>query len=352
MMNAYAVIMAGGNGERLWPLSTPDRPKQFVSLFSGKPLVRHAVDRLGGMIPPERIFIVTSKRLEKKTLEALPGFPRRNIVCEPCRRDTAAAVAVACGLVKKHGGDSAVGCVLAADHLITPAKEFRRTLKDAVKTAAASGCVVTLGIRPDYPATGFGYIEKARAFASDVRTPFSQVTRFVEKPDVGKAKRYLSSGRFLWNSGMFISRADALEKAFRSAAPDISPLIEKVARSRSVNALLAREYGSIRAISFDYAVMERISGILVGECSFSWDDVGSWLSVARRFKGDSSGNVALSKAVFHDASDSLAVAPDGHLTALLGVKGVVVVNTPECTLVCAKDRVQDIGKLLRNKEIS
>ena len=345
-MNAYAIIMAGGNGERLWPLSTPQNPKQFVSLFGGKALIRHAADRLEGLIPPERIFVVTAKRLQAMTRKALPHIPKENIVAEPCRRDTAAAVAVACGLVKRHGGDGAVGCVLTADHLMTPEAEFRKTLKDAIAAASSNDAIVTLGIRPDYPATGFGYVECAAKISSRGKTEFHKVVRFVEKPDEKTAKRYLRTGRFLWNSGMFIWRAEVLEAAFASAAPDIAPLISKVARSRGVNALLEREYGAIRAISFDYAVMEHIGSILVGKCSFKWDDVGSWLSVAGHFPKDERGNVIIGSGVLYDVADSIAVGCDGRVTALLGVKDVVVVDTGRATLVCAKDRVQDIRKLL------
>lgn len=344
-MNAYAIIMAGGNGERLWPLSTPERPKQFVSLFGDKPLIRHAADRLDGLIPPERVFVVTAKRLAAMTRKALPHIPKENIIAEPCRRDTAAAVAVACGLVKKHGGDDAVGCVLTADQLMTPEARFRKALKDAIAAAASNDAIVTLGVTPDYPATGFGYIECGGKISSRSGTEFRKVIRFVEKPDVKTAKRYLRTGRFLWNSGMFIWRAGVLEAAFASAAPDIGSLIGKVARSRRVNALLAREYGAIRAISFDYAVMERINGILVGKCDFTWDDVGSWLSVAGHFPKDTAGNVCIGRSVLGDVSGSIVVGSEGRVTALLGVKDVVVVDTGNATLVCDKSRVQDIKKL-------
>ncbi len=337
--------MAGGNGERLWPLSTPERPKQFVSLFGGKPLVRHAADRLDGLIPPERVFVVTAKRFAAMTRKALPHIPKGNIIAEPCRRDTAAAVAVACGLVKKHGGDDAIGCVLTADQLMTPESRFRKALKDAISAAASNDAIVTLGVTPDRPATGFGYIECGGKIASRGKTQFHEVVRFVEKPDEKTAKKYLRSGRFLWNSGMFIWKAKVLEAAFASAAGDIGSLIGKVARSRGVNALLAREYGAMRAISFDYAVMERISGILVGKCAFAWDDVGSWLSVAGHFPKDAAGNVLIGKSVLRDVSDSIIVGSGARVTAVVGVRDVVVVDTGRAMLVCAKSRVQDIKKL-------
>lgn len=338
--------MAGGNGERLWPLSTPKRPKQFVSLFGGKPLIRHAADRLEGLVPPERIFVVTADRFVAMTRKALPHIPAGNIVGEPCRRDTAAAVAVACGLVKKHGGDDAVGCILTADQLMTPEKEFRRSLGDAVKAAAATSSVVTIGIVPDRPATGFGYIECGEAVELKTKTRFNSVKRFVEKPDEKTARRYLKKGNFRWNSGMFIWRAGVLSEAFARAAPDIGVLIDKVAKAKNATAALKREYGGIRSISFDYAVMEKIDGIIVAESGFSWDDVGSWTSVANHFPQDGDGNVSIGNNLLHDVSDCVIVATDKRPIALVGVKDLVVVNAGGITLVCPKSRVQDVKKLI------
>lgn len=346
-MNAYAIILAGGNGERLWPLSTPECPKQFVSLFGGKPLIRHAADRLKGVIPPERIFVLTAKRLVQMTRKALPHIPKANIIGEPCRRDTAAAVAIACGLVKKYGGDDAVGCILTADQLMTPETEFRRVLKDAVKAAAGSSSIVTMGILPDYPATGYGYIECGDFAELKTKTRFRRVKRFVEKPDEKTARKYLRKGCFCWNSGMFIWRADSLLKAFMKAAPDIGGLIDKVAQAKNVDRLLKRDYASMRATSFDYAVMEKIDDILVAESSFKWDDVGSWTSVAKHFAADGNNNVCIGRTLLHETSDSIVVGPQGHITALIGVGDLVVVNTRRATLVCAKSSVQDIKKLFK-----
>ena len=346
-IDCYAIILAGGNGERLWPLSTPERPKQFVSLFGGKPLIRHAADRLNGVIPPERIFVITANRLVGMTRKALAHIPRQNIIGEPCRRDTAAAVAVACGLVKKVGGEKAVGCILTADQLMTPVGAFRRVLKDAVKAAYKSSSIVTMGIVPDYPATGYGYIECGKTISFKTRTSFRQVKRFVEKPNEKTAKAYLRKGGFCWNSGMFIWRADSLSKAFMMASSDIGSLIDKVAKAKNVASLLKREYSSVRAISFDYAVMEKIDDIIVAESSFKWDDVGSWVSVGNHYPSDDKRNVCIGRTLLHEVSNSRVVGSNAHVTALIGVNDIVVVHTGGATLVCAKDRVQDIKKLFR-----
>ena len=347
MADAYAIIMAGGNGERFWPVSTPERPKQFVSLFGGKPLIRHAADRLAGLIPPERTLVVTAQRLVRQTQRALPQIPRANIVGEPCRRDTAAAVACACGLVKRLGGPDAVGCILTADQLMEPAAKFRRVLKDAISVAAKTDAIVTVGLVPDYPATGFGYIEIGARADFKAQTQFNQVRRFVEKPDEKTARRYLASRRFYWNSGMFIWKASTMERAFQAAAPDIAGLIPAVETARSLPTVLRRVYPALRAISVDYAVMEKAPNILVARSAFAWDDVGSWWAIPRHFPSDADGNACLGQTAVLDTRDSIVVSDDNHLTALIGMKDVVVVHTAKATLVCPKDRVQDVKKLVR-----
>ncbi|MBO7482495.1 MAG: mannose-1-phosphate guanylyltransferase [Kiritimatiellae bacterium] len=349
-MNAesYAVILAGGNGERLWPLSTPGRPKQFVDLFGGKPLIRHAVDRLEGLIPPERVLVITAERLVALTREALPGVPAENIIGEPCRRDTAAAVAVACGLVMRLGGPDAVGCILTADQLIDPAEKFRRTLGDAIEAAAKTGAIVTMGIVPTYPATGFGYIESGAQADLGTATRFDEVVRFVEKPDAATAERYLATGRFSWNAGMFIWKASAMKAEFEANAPDIAKLIGKVAESADVAGTLASEYPSIRAISVDYAVMEKTRNILVAKSEFGWDDVGSWLAIPGRFGSDGEGNTRIGRTAVLGTSGSIVVSDGSHLTAVLGMEDVVVVHTADATLVCPKSRLGELKSLVKS----
>ena len=347
MSKAYAVIMAGGDGERFWPVSTPKRPKQFVDIFGGKPLIRHAFDRLRGLIPPERTLVVTAARLVPLTRKALPELPAANIVGEPCRRDTAAAVAVACGLVMQLGGPDAVGCILTADQLMKPERDFRATLRDAIRAASKFDSIVTMGIVPDRPATGYGYIECGERVDAGTKTVIRSARRFVEKPDEATARRYLKSGRFRWNAGMFVWRARVMEGAFASAAPDFSPLIASVASAKSVPALLRRAYPPLRAISVDFAVMEKAKSILVAESLFKWDDVGSWQSIHGHFPADSFGNVCLGKTALKDVSGSIVVSSADHVTAVVGLSDVVVVHTSGATLVCSRARAQDVKKLVR-----
>ena len=345
----YAVILAGGGGDRLWPVSTPESPKQFLDLFGDKPLIRHSVDRLKGFVPPERTLIVTSAALVGKTRKVLPTIPKENIIGEPMRRDTAAAMAVACGLVKRLGGPDAVACVLAADQLMSPDTKVRRVLKQAAKVASEVEAIVTLGIVPTYPATGFGYIESGSPLAFKGLTRFNQVKRFVEKPDEKTARRYLKNCAFRWNAGMFIWKTSVLEAAFKKHAADIASLIDEVAAAKNVEVLLKRRYEAVRKISFDFAVMEKLGNIVVAECDFKWDDVGSWQSLANHLTHDSADNVLQGEISLLDSSGIIAVNKGNHRLALLGLKDVVVVHTPQATLVCARDRVQEIKKLLSVK---
>jgi mannose-1-phosphate guanylyltransferase len=289
---------------------------------------------------------VTAARYAAATRKELPDLPAGNIIREPCRRDTAAAVATACALVKKHGGDEAVGCVLASDHLISPASAFRRTLKDAVRAAAESEAIVTIGIPPTRPATGFGYIECAGRADMAAGTRFRHVARFVEKPDEKTALGYIRTGRFVWNSGMFIFRASVLEKAFAATAPDIGAIIPRVAAAKSVNGALKREYPALRRISFDFAVMEKTGGILVAESGFRWDDVGSWAAVAEHFPKDRHGNTVIGGAVFRNATNSIVVGSGSRRVAVVGLDGVIVAEHDGVTLVCARDCAEEVKKML------
>lgn len=346
--DAYAVIMAGGNGERFWPLSTRAKPKQFLSLVGGKPLLTLAVERLKGLFSPERIYVITADRLLKATADAAPGLPSANLIGEPCRRDTAAAVASACGLVRRlspHG----VVCILTADQLIEDAAAFRQVLRDAVAQATEKDAIVTLGIHPTYPATGFGYIEAGAPQETGTQTSFCAVDRFVEKPPLETAKTYLESGRFLWNAGMFIWRADVMQKALSENVPELAALSDRLAAAPSADAAIAEiaaSYPSLTPISIDFAVMEHVRNILVARCSFGWDDVGSWGSLISHFDADPDGNVLLGSCEQIDAHRNIVIS-EGRLTALIGVEGLAVVQTANATLICPQEQAQRIKALLK-----
>ena len=341
MNRLYAIILAGGAGERFWPLSTPERPKQFLALFGGRTLIRQAYERVAKLVPDERILVITAKELVQMTRDELPELPLENVIGEPCRRNTAPAVAVALGEVLKRGGEKAVGAILTADQLMTRPAVFRSLLRKAVCHAVTSDDIVTLGVRPDRPATGYGYIETA---LPAVDGTLLRVVRFKEKPDAATARKYLRSGRFVWNAGMFIWRAETLRRTFASVAPELEALSEAVRGGSSTVRTLARRYPELGAISFDYAVMEKISNIAVVAGDFGWDDVGSFSSIEKHFPADSSGNVVIGDARLVDAQNVSAVAR-GVRIALMGVKDLVVVTSGNNVLICSKDRVQDLRRL-------
>ncbi len=339
MNHQYAIILAGGRGERLWPLSTFHRPKQFVTLFGGKPLLAHAVERLEGIVPPENTFVITSADLLGVTQEALPKIPRENLIGEPMGRDTAAAVALACGLVKARDADG-VGAILTADHLMADEEAFRQVLKDAYRVAAREVAIVTIGIAPTFPATGYGYIEAGEPLAAAEQTPFRKVCRFVEKPNLATAQAYLETGAYVWNAGMFIWRASVMEEAYARCAPEYLPLIQ---RPEMMEAL----YPTLTKISVDYAIMEKCGNLLVARGDFGWDDVGSLTALAGHFPADESGNVLLGPNTLLETQDCiLANQGSERPTALLGVKDLIVVQTERVTLVAHKDAAQHLKTLV------
>jgi mannose-1-phosphate guanylyltransferase len=343
----YAVILAGGKGERFWPLSTARRPKQLLSLVGEKSLLEQAVERLKGLIPPERVFVITNADLVEASREAAPSVPPANIIGEPVGRDTAAAVALGAALVKARSHDG-VFCVLTADHVIGDLPIFRGTLNAAMDIAAAEDVLITIGIQPNEPSTGYGYIECGDIHADRGGITFLKARRFVEKPDIERANAYLASGNFLWNSGMFIWSVQSLAAGLRRHRPQLAQLMDEVSRVASksgFDATLAKAYDNLEKISIDYALMEKSENILVARGTFAWDDVGSWTALPNHFPADLQGNTTIGVSEAHDASGNIVFSKD-RLTALVGVKDLVVVQADGVTLVCSRDRVQDIKKLV------
>jgi mannose-1-phosphate guanylyltransferase len=345
--HAYAVIMAGGRGERFWPLSTVSRPKQFLTLFGGQPLLAQAVDRLAGVIPPERILVITARDLVAVTREAVTSLPAENIIGEPMGRDTAAACALACALVTQRDPQGVV-CILTADQLMTDIVAFRQILADSIRVAAARDAIVTIGVQPTFPATGFGYIEAGEGLATGTATLFQQALRFVEKPTAEVAATYLQGGRHCWNAGMFIWRVPVMRRAIEQHAPHLRELCEKAATTppAQLDKLLDAIYPPLPRISVDFAIMEQLDNIVMARGAFGWDDVGTWAAVANHIAADAAGNVVVGDCEAVDATDNVVIST-GRLTALFGVKNVVVVHTDQVTLVCDRDRVQDIKKLVQ-----
>ncbi len=347
MAGRYAVIMAGGKGERFWPLSTSKRPKQLLALVGDKPLIAQAVDRLDGLVPPENVFVVTNADLVEATRLAAPALPPENIVGEPIGRDTAAAVACGGALVKARD-EQAVFAVLTADQVMGDLDVFFSTLRGGMDLAERNDILVTIGIQPTFPATGFGYIESGDEFDTVGGVEFRKASRFVEKPDEETAAGYLATGNFYWNSGMFIWSVPALEKAFDSYCPAMSTLMNQLtgyAAEGKIEQGMDAAYPGLEKISIDYALMEKADNIIMACGTFSWDDVGSWPALESHFEQDDKGNTNIGSVEALDASGNIVLSKD-RLTAVIGVKDLVVVQAEGVTLVCPKDRAQDIKKMV------
>lgn len=343
-MSFKAVILAGGSGERFWPLSTPERPKQFLRVFGGESLIRQALARLDGLVAPEDAFVVTTKSLVAATRKELPEVPKGNIIGEPMRRDTGAAVALGVGLaaqrgrkprLQAEGEDDPVIGFFSSDQMVANPKAFRKVVSKAVAIARRKQVIVTLGIKPTYPATCFGYI------SPKTRT-------FVEKPDAKTAKKYVKAG-YLWNAGMFIARASTFRGAFAAHAPELERLTRLATDGTcgtGATGGLAKLYSALPKISFDYAVMEKSKNVEVVPGDFGWDDVGSFAAFDKYFPHDSRGNVREGPCTVVEADGNICVARSARIS-LLGVKNLVVVTTPDSVLVADKSRLTDMKKLFK-----
>ena len=343
----FAVIMAGGRGERFWPLSTSQKPKQLLSLVGGKPLLQIAVDRLEGLLPVDHIYVITNADLVDATCEAAPDLNPDNVIGEPFGCDTAAACALGLALVKSRQPDGAFA-ILTADHIIGDLDLFRATLQASFDLALQHDVLITIGINPTYPSSGYGYIETGTEHSRDGEIQFMEAERFVEKPDEATAQKYLDSGRFYWNSGMFIWSVASLEKAFAAYRAPLTALIDAmtpVCGTDKFYPTLTEEYGKLERISIDYAVMEHAENILTAKGMFAWDDVGAWPAIANHFDTTEDDNVVIGQAEVVDARDNIVVS-EGRMTALIGVHDLVVVQADGATLICPKSRAQDVKALV------
>lgn len=346
--NRYAVIMAGGKGERFWPLSRAKRPKQVLSLIGGRPMLAQAVDRLEGFIPPERVLVITNASLVDVSRVAAPELPPENIIGEPFGRDTAAACALAAAIVKARCPEGSF-CILTADHVMKNIPLFQQTLKEGFDCAEQDASLVTIGIKPTFPSTGFGYIETGDALNTDGDVSFFKAERFVEKPAADIAQGYIDAGNFFWNSGMFIWSADTLLKSLGMYEPALLAMaqsMQKVVDTDQFDVCLAEEYGKLEKISIDYALMEKADNIVTACGTFGWYDVGSWPALEDHFEKDESANVIVGDGKVIDSSGNIVVS-ENRLTALIGVEDLVVVQAENATLICPKDRAQDVKAMVK-----
>jgi mannose-1-phosphate guanylyltransferase len=343
MSSFYAVVMAGGSGTRFWPMSRASLPKQLLPLLGPETMIRCTVERLFPLFEPSRVFVVCGRPYVERIRRDLPMLPAENVIDEPVGRDTAAAVGLAATFIEWRDPGS-TWAMLAADHHIAPVDRFHGSLRAAYE-AAQSGALVTFGVRPRHPATGYGYLERGDRDGAAWR-----VARFCEKPVEARAKEFVASGRHYWNSGMFVWRAGAvlseIARLLPAHARELSTIREALGTSR-LPAVLAECYPRMPKTSIDFGVMEKASRVLMVEADFDWDDVGSWTSVAAYRPRDADGNSLEGVAAAVDTKDTVVLSTDdGHLIATIGLSDVVVVHTKDATLVCPKSHSEDVKKLV------
>ena len=349
MANAlYALILAGGSGERFWPLSRRARPKQLLRLVAKQTLLEQAVTRLEGLVPAERLLILTNVEQEAAVRELLPQVPKENIVAEPAKRDTAAAVALGAGWVAARD-HSATMIVLPADHVIDDTPAFQKTLTAAAAAAEETGALVTIGIKPTWACPGYGYIEQGEAVrlrsVSD-ESAIHRVLRFREKPNADLAESFVRKGNFRWNAGMFVWSVPSVLSEFNRHTPELASFISQIRAPDNFQKTLRDRFESLPRISFDYAIMEKADRVLVVEAAFDWDDVGSWRAVSKYFQNDAEGNAANCEITAVESSNNIVFNPDGARIALLGVHNLIVVRTPDAILICHRHQAEKIKNLL------
>lgn len=348
-MNRYAVILAGGKGERLWPKSRAAAPKHLHAIVGERTMIQQTVDRLDGLVPPERIYVVTAEEQRAQVLEQLPQLDPANVLGEPVGRNTAPAIALAAAaLAKRDPGATMMS--LHADAAIGHADlgVFRRTLADCCTAAEQTGGLVTIGIVPTSAATGYGYIHRGAHAGLQCETEIYSVERFVEKPDEATARRYVASGEYYWNSGIFVWTVSAICAAFERHMPSLFAALVEVRDAMNTpqqNKVIARVYESLKAEAIDTGVMERADNVYTAAGTFLWDDVGSWASLANHVEPDACGNVVVGPFEQIGARRCIVLG-DGTLIAAIGVEDLVIVRTGDALLVCARDRVQQVKELV------
>ncbi len=344
----YALILAGGSGERFWPLSRRARPKQLLKLVSPKTLLEETFDRLEGLVPPEQILVLTNVEHEAAVRKLLPNLPTQNIVAEPAKRDTAAAIALATAWVA--GRDHhATMLVLPADHVIKDRAAFQKTMRTAARAAEETGSLVTIGIKPTWACPGFGYIEQgapAPLRGAPAPNEVFRVLRFREKPNSELAEAFVRNGNFRWNAGMFVWSVSTVLSEFNRHAPELADFISQVRAPGNWERVLGSRFGSLPFISFDYAIMEKADRVLMVEAGFDWDDVGGWRAVSNYLEKDEHSNAANCDLTALHASNNIVFSDDSAKVALLGVHNLIVIRTADTILVCNRHDAEKIKALV------
>ena len=354
----FVIIMAGGRGERFWPLSREKMPKQLLTLFGKKSFLQEAVERVLPLVPAKNIFVITNEAQLPEVRKQLPKIPKANLIAEPIGRDTCTAVTLGAALV---GARSTTGvmAVLPADHVIPDVKKFQQVLSDAFDVAAQGQAIVTIGIKPTEPATGYGYIHVGQELptppgAKRTKTTFFKAERFVEKPNFETALGYVNSGQYRWNAGMFVWSFITVTNGLEKHQPEMFAACQRWFKAANKPAklakVLAKEYPGIKKISIDFALMEKAQNVIVADGAFDWDDLGAWNALARHLKQDAEGNCAVADFIHVDAARNIiydARTKNRTPIAVVGLRDSILVQTDDAVLLAHKSQAQKVKELVR-----
>lgn len=342
----YALILAGGGGTRLWPRSTNKTPKQFLKLFKNRTLTQITFDRFKKIVPVEKIFCVTvSEKYKQEIINEIPEFIKSNIIVEPERRETGPAHALGAYIIHKKDPDAVI-VTEAADRLAEPVHRYLQVINASAEVAYSEKVMIAMGVTPKYPHTGLGHIKKGIKTATIKDVHFYKLDKFVEKPELDLAKKYTESGNYYWNAGEFVWRADVLLNEIKKHAPSIYKQIMRI-ETDSIEVA----YKNMPKIAIDYAVAEKSDNFYVVHGDFNWTDIGDWNEVWKNLPKDENGNVIIDgdeeggEVINIDTSDAL-IHKDGRLIAIIDVDNIIVVDTPEALLICAKSRAQNVKKIV------
>ncbi len=345
----HAVIMAGGSGTRFWPKSRRDRPKQLLRLYGDRSMLQQTVDRIAPIVPHDRVFVITGADQAGAVRDQLPEIPAVNVVAEPCPRDTAACVGLAARRIHRLDPHATM-IVMPADHMIKPADRFLRTVLAAAEVIEADPqSFVTFGIVPTRPETGYGYIERGEPIGEPRGVPMHAVVQFREKPDRATAEAFIASGRFFWNSGIFVWRAKTILDALAEHRPELARGLEKIGAAIGTvdeQKVLTSIFPTLERIPIDKAVMEKAKGVKVLEVVYDWNDVGDWRALKELQPPDSDGNILQGKVYAVDTTNAIVVNDDDGLIATLGLDDLVIVRSGGATLIARKDKLDHLKKLV------
>lgn len=346
----YAIILAGGKGERFWPYSRAKLPKHLLCLAGADQLICQTFDRLKGVVPEGQIYVITHSSQREGILAACKGLRAENLLLEPVAKDTAPAIAVATLWIQRRD-PTATLLFLPADQKIDPLGPYHAALEAAFACAEEYPAIVTFGVPPSFASTGYGYLRKGPLFKTIQQQPLFGVGGFVEKPDIATAKGYIARGTYFWNGGFFVSSASTLRKAYAKHAPSIHSIIHAIAADMEMGipweTALGSHYERFEKRSVDYAVLEKAANLLMLEAKFAWDDLGSWLALERHTAPDTHHNIRKGLSLVHECRNNIIVSDSKHLVGALGVNDMIIVHTADATLICPKHKSERIKELLK-----